>query len=397
VIRKRADFPAPIRREIDSAAQRDGWANKLMLRASGQIAPEPIDVPTQSVRLYIGPSNYAGQAYEWAHAVERALPTVGARNAAFALSDDFAFPTDYQVPVAVYQASEVWHIAQLGSIEQYTHALIESFTSLLGNHWRGSILDEVHELRSRGLNVAFMCHGTDVRLPSRHRSLDRWSPFIDDERTRRLEEIALRNHALLNDLGGTAFVSTPDLLIDVPDGVWCPVVVDARIWAASAGPVLKGPRPRVVHIASAGAVKGTNLIRDSMMRLQDQAVIDFHMLSGVAHEEMPQLYGAADIVLDQFRIGSYGVAACEAMASGRLVVSHVSDQVRSAVKAATGQALPIVEADPDTIDTVVADIAANPDNYRAIAAAGMDFARQIHDGSSSAQVLNDHLGLSKVG
>lgn len=396
VIRKRAAFPAPIRRAIDSAAQRDSLANKLMLRASGQVVPNPIDVPTQSARLYIGPSNYAGQAYEWAHAVERAFPMVGARNAAFALSGDFAFPADYYVPVTVYQASVIWQTDQLKSIEQYTHLLIESFTPLLGNHWGGSILDEVRELRSRGLNVAFMCHGTDVRLPSRHRDLDPWSPFTDDERTRRLEGIARRNHALLQELGGVAFVSTPDLLIDVPSGVWCPVVVNAGLWAASAAPVLERPRPLVVHIASAGTVKGTHLIHDSMTRLQDQGVIDFHSVSGVPHREMPQLYGAADIVLDQFRIGSYGVAACEAMASGRVVVSHVSEQVRKAVEVSMGRALPIVEANPDTIGTVVADIAANPDVYRSMAAAGIDFVKHGHDGSKSADILREHLNFTET-
>ncbi len=42
-------------------------------------------------------------------------------------------------------------------------------------------------------------------------------------------------------------------------------------------------------------------------------------------DAMPEVYGGADIVLDQFPLGTYGVAACEALVAGRLVVSHVSD------------------------------------------------------------------------
>jgi hypothetical protein len=238
-----------------------------------------------------------------------------------------------------------------------------------------------------------MCHGTDVRLPSRHRRLNLWSPFVDNERTRTLEERAARNRGILDELGGTAFVSTPDLLLDVPDGVWCPVVVDIERWGKSATPVLANSRPRVIHIPSAGPVKGTELILDSMEQLDRAGKIEFRNVTGVPSIEMPRLYGNADVVLDQFRIGSYGAAACEAMAAGRVVVSHVTEATRSAVHVLTGRPLPIVEADAATIAEVVSDIVANPEQYRATAADGADFVRSIHDGSNSAHILHDRLGL----
>jgi hypothetical protein len=365
-----------------------------MIRASGQVVPDPIDVPAQSVRLYIGPTNYAGQAFEWARAIERTFPTVGVRNASVALVDDFAFPADYRVPLVVYQASAAWQTAQLASIENYTHVLIESFTPLLGNHWRGSLIDEVRSLRQRGLKVAFMCHGTDVRLPTRHRELNRWSPFIDDDRTRELEKTATLNHEILEEVGGTAFVSTPDLLLDVPSGIWSPVVIDAARWAASATPVLANSRPRVVHIPSDGPIKGSDLIIESMEKLDRAGIIEFQTATGVPSAEMPGLYGAADIVLDQFRIGSYGVAACEAMAAGRIVVSHVNDTTRSAVHALTGLPLPIVEADATTISAVVSDIAANQAAYRPTVESGIEFVQRVHNGTYSSRILGDHLQLS---
>jgi hypothetical protein len=368
-----------------------------MLRASGQTVPDPIDVPAQPVRLYIGPTNYAGQAYEWARALERTFTAVAVRNASFALVDDFAFPADYRVPLTVYQASAAWQAAQLASIENYTHVLIESFTPLLGNHWEGSLIDEVRSLRQRGLKVGFMCHGTDVRLPARHRELNNWSPFGEDDRTRALGDRANLNHVLLQKIGGPIFVSTPDLLLDVPHAQWCPVVVDANSWADAATPILQNTRPRVVHIPSSGPVKGTDLILATMNRLDRAGVIDFCTATGVPYSEMPKLYGSADIVLDQFRIGNYGVAACEAMAAGRLVVSHVTQQVRDVVRESTGTSLPIIEADPITIADVVTEIATRPDAYREAARAGTEFVRKVHSGATSARVLADHLGLSNDG
>ncbi len=96
-------------------------------------------------------------------------------------------------------------------------------------------------------------------------------------------------------------------------------------------------------------MKGTQLIAPVLERLAERGTIDFRYVEGVAAADMPALYGEADIVLDQFRIGSYGVAACEAMAAGRVVVGHVSPAVRSHVLRATGLELPIVEATPDSL------------------------------------------------
>jgi glycosyltransferase involved in cell wall biosynthesis len=121
--------------------------------------------------------------------------------------------------------------------------------------------------------------------------------------------------------------------------------------------------------------------------------IEFRTVTGVPSTEMPRLYGSADVVLDQFRIGSYGAAACEAMAAGRVVVSHVTEATRSAVHMLTGRPLPIVEADAATIAEVISDIVANPEPYRATAADGANFVRSIHSGSNSAHILHDRLGM----
>jgi glycosyltransferase involved in cell wall biosynthesis len=110
---------------------------------------------------------------------------------------------------------------------------------------------------------------------------------------------------------------------------------------------------------------------------------------------MPGLYGTADIVLDQFRIGNYGVAACEAMAAGRVVVSHVTDATRSTVHALTGLPLPIVEADAATLSAVVSGIAANPGAYREIGESGTEFVQRVHNGAYSACILDEQLHLSQ--
>ena len=106
---------------------------------------------------------------------------------------------------------------------------------------------------------------------------------------------------------------------------------------------------------------------------------------------MPAVYGSADIVLDQFRIGDYGVAACEALAAGRVVVGHVSEHARAHVRHATGRDLPIVEATIDSLEAVLTDIVTHRERFAAVAREGLPFVTGVHDGRFSADVLRPFL------
>ena len=136
-------------------------------------------------------------------------------------------------------------------------------------------------------------------------------------------------------------------------------------------------------------MKGSDLIDPIMESLAQRGLITYRRVEGVDPADMPAVYRDADIVLDQFRVGSYGVAACEAMAAGRIVVGHIAHHVRDRVAADTGLELPIVGATPDTIEQVVLDLIAHPERGRAVAARGPAFVEMVHDGRWSAEALAD--------
>jgi glycosyltransferase involved in cell wall biosynthesis len=185
-------------------------------------------------------------------------------------------------------------------------------------------------------------------------------------------------------------VSTPDLLIDVPQGRWLPVVVDLNAWRPSA-PIFNRDRLVVAHAPSKGAMKGSDLIDPTLRSLEAQGLLTYRRVDGVPPDQMPTVYGDADIVLDQFGIGSYGVAACEAMAAGRLVVGHVTEQVRGHIRAVTGLDVPIVQARSVELEAVLRDILDDPEKYRGTAAAGRAFVEAVHDGRRSAEILAEFL------
>lgn len=350
--------------------------------------PPPIDVADAAARLLVAPANYAGQGYAWARAAS-GLDGVRAVNLEVAQSAGYSFPADSRVSNPVFVWSRRWAAETSAAIERrFSHVLIEAERPILGRACGRDVYREAHWLDRRGVARAYVSHGSDLRLPSRHAELDRWSPFRDTdwELLPVLEASARENAAFLEAQGRPVFVSTPELVLDLPAATWLPVVVDAARW--SSPPPLHSTRPPVVfHAPTNPRGKGTTLIGPAVQALDDEGVISYRPAAGVAAGAMRELVTSADIVLDQFRVGSYGVAACEALAAGRVVVGHVSDQVRAVASEAAGMPLPIVEADPDSIGQVLRDIVAEPDAYRELAATGPAFVARVHDGAYSAQVL----------
>lgn len=343
--------------------------------------------PDASTRLWVAPANFAGQGYEWARSAER-LPDVGARS--MNIAGPIRFPTDYEVPAAVFR-DLTWQREQRAALEAYTHVLVEAERPVFGSLY-GSCAEETPALTRLGLEVAHIVHGSDARRPDVHASAHPHSPFRDhdDSRTARLRRLTDRNVAYLRECGVPVFVSTPDMVDVVPGARWCPVVVDADAWASDT-PVLERPRPVVVHAPSNGWLKGSDLVDPLMTELHEAGVIEYRTLRGLDRAGMLREYRGADIVLDQFVLGLYGVAAAEAMAAGRVVIAYVGDASRRVVREATGEEVPIVEADPDTLVDVIRGVVSDRDDACAVAANGPEYVRAVHGGKRSAKVLTSFI------
>ena len=388
-VKHRSKMPRWAQRTMESAARNpDGLVGRLAGRLLGGGSAPVTTVPEADVRVYIAPTNYAGQGHLWGRALEAADSRIAARNMAVELPGGFAFPADTLVPIAAVNASSEWAEAEWEAARRFTHVLVEAERSMFGKRFGRDLEAEIAALEAEGISVAFLCHGTDVRDPDRHMELTPWSPYLDDPRVDDLREDARENLALLGRLPRPTFISTPDLAVEVPSASWCPVVVDPERFASD-GPVLTGGPARVIHASSNAVQKGSDRIEPALAELVAEGLVEYELITAVPTSEMPRVFSAADIVLDQFRLGSYGVAACEAMAAGRIVVGHVLPFVRERVLRDFGIELPIVEATPDTLREVVEGLIRDPDRSRAIAAAGPAFVRRVHSGEASARALID--------
>jgi hypothetical protein len=360
-----------------------------------------VTAPDTPVRLLVGPVNSAGQGWAWARAVERELDGVGAVDVAIETpgSRRFGYPADQRVPEMAFVFANQWRRRQRQAIAAgFSHLLLESGRFVFGNVPRSTPREAALGLAADGLAIALIWHGSDIRLPSRHAGQEPDSPFgpggaFPRDRTAILERNASQNRELIETTDFPVFVSTPDLIPFAPRSQWLPVVVDAEVWQrAAASPPLERRVPIVVHAPSSAGLKGTEAIRPIMKRLVDEGLIEYRELHGIPAARMPETYGAADIVLDQFSLGIYGVAASEALAAGRVLISHVGDFTRRVVRERAGRELPIVEARAGELDRAIRAVLADRERYAALAASGPDFVRAVHSGRESARVLAPFLG-----
>lgn len=340
-----------------------------------------------AVRVLIAPENSAGQGTAWAHALNE-VPGVTATNLMIRSDDDrWNFPAGHVVTSAI-AAHEPWQRAQLREAERFTHVIFESGRGFGAETDR--MAQQVRRLRDHGVRVMMMWHGSDIRDPVEHMRTERFSPFahLGEHQVAMLTKRAARNREIVDALGLDEFVSTPDLMKDAPRATWVPIVVDCEAWGTAAKTAARfDQRPIVVHAPSSGPMKGSQMVRDTAHRLHDEGLIEYREANGLAHSRLREFYARADVVLDQFAVGSFGVASVEALAAGRLVIANVSAQIRETAEA-TGSRLPIVQADPETLESVLRDVVSEPDQYREIAASGREYARAVHDGRLSARTLH---------
>lgn len=385
-------YRARITKELTTDLMWEGQAEVLKGVYSRLALPGEELPPTQGAThpaVLIGRTNMAGQATAWA----RSLREAGVEATSLQVvspSNEFDFQADVSVRREDWDRRGYRLRAFVDLVPRHTHALVEFGIALLDN--TGEPMGDLGSLTQSGLVVGLVFHGSDVRRPGRHAEREPWSPFRDPANavlTQKLRERTARLHEALASYEGPSFVSTPDLLDDVPFGHWLPVVVDTNAFRPDGRNLEQRDRPVVVHAPSRGAMKGTRYIDPVLRRLDVEGVIRYRPITGLPHALMPSVMAASDIVVDQVLLNAVGVAAAEAMASGRVVVAHLDERMASRYP----HRPPVVDATPANIEGVVRDLAADAARRAELGRSGRAFSLQVHDGRMSARVLGAGLGL----
>ena len=142
-----------------------------------------------------------------------------------------------------------------------------------------------------------------------------------------------------------------------PRGPWpdydvVPPAIVLHDWEPS--PVEPGDVLRVAHAPSKRKVKGTEAVLAAVETLQQRGVpIELDLIEGVPNREARKRYAAADVVVDQLRVGWYGMFAIESMALAKPVVVHLDERGAAETEEAFGLELPLVRADEGSLESVL--------------------------------------------
>jgi hypothetical protein len=229
--------------------------------------------------------------------------------------------------------------------------------------WASPSMLDLAYFKAKGCTVIMNFRGTELRSPTKFAELNPYAyseedpygfarKFTDDSQA----EMKARLSAIVDRM----CVVDAELRSYAPDATVIPRVLmgDWRPQFEEAG----GPgRPvRIVHAPSRPGIKGTTAVKAAVETLRSEGFeIDFVLVQNMSHAEAVRTYQSADIIVDQLRIGWYGVLAVEAMALGKATVAYIREDLVPAFE----DGLPVVTANPDTITAELRRLIED-ENYR---------------------------------
>lgn len=174
-----------------------------------------------------------------------------------------------------------------------------------------------------------------------------------------------------------------------------PSALHARIPLPVGIPAEPAPRRdgplRVVHAPSRRGFKGTAIVLAAIERVRARGLDPhFTVLENLPHGEFLERLADADVLIDQVHSFGAGMAALEALAGGKIVISGNAPETRAYFS--WGEENPIIDAvaDPDRLaDHIAQLLSMSPAAIAAMAAAGASYVRRRHDETTVAAAYLD--------
>ena len=145
--------------------------------------------------------------------------------------------------------------------------------------------------------------------------------------------------------------------------------------------------PIVVHSPSAPVAKGTHTVLRAVQQVlgqpsgdanayrEKEPAFEFRLLQALPRAQVLAQVQAADIVLDQFVLGDFGMAALEAMACGKPVICYI----KPALAAAYGPDLPVVNATQENLAEALQALLGDPKRRRELGCLGREYVAKKAD------------------
>lgn len=346
-----------------------------------------VSLPAEDLKIFQGLSGAAGQPHILATALNQ-LPGISARSLSISKSP-FGYRSDLVYPVARKRD------AALEDIELFK-SVADSF-DIFHFHFRPffhyprtlefpALLDLI-ALKAGGKGVVFHWRGSEARIRSIFAAKNPHHYVLDpsDRIAKSFPEPQQKQFiASISSVADRVFVNDPETASYVPGAKIIERAIDLTEWPMVG--LDTSPIPLVVHAPTRRYVKGTHFVLEAVAALRREGLqFDFQLVEGLPQEQAKKFYSRADIVIDQLRIGWYGVLAVECMALGKPVIAYIRDDLLDHFP---GE-LPLANANPITLTAVLRALIKSPAERKRLSVAGRAYVEKVHDARLIAHRLRD--------
>lgn len=240
-------------------------------------------------------------------------------------------------------------------------------------------------LRAAGKKIFFHFRGSEARLASVFKQSSPYN-YVSENPDKIFDKFLEKEQRVfiefVQGVCHQVFVVDPELQTYIPKAMIVPRVIDLKKWSYIG--VDPSDTLKVVHAPSRQGIKGTQLVLQTIEQLKDGGInIEFKLAENMPQNKARELYKWADVVIDQLRIGWYGVSAVEAMALGKTVVSYIRDDLKHYLP----DPLPLAIANPDNLYHVLKDLSLNKEKTRSIGLRGRKYVEELHDATKVTEIL----------
>lgn len=294
-----------------------------------------------------------------------------------------------------YGADQILHATDTKSMLDVIGELAPQF-DVFHFYFRSFLFDSTYSfpsgwdillLKMLGKRVVVNFRGSEVRLHSAFKARNPYH-YVDENPNNLITKFPESAQQRMIDFAlGVAdkvIVPDPELQSYVPGSAVIPRSIDLQTWP-NVG-ISNSMEPLIVHAPSRPIVKGTSALLKAVERLKRSGLrFRFELIENLSNTQAREMYKRADIVVDQLRIGWYGVLAVEAMALGKPVVTFVRHDLEDQLP----QKLPFAIANPDTIQNVLSRLIQDRTERQRLAADAREYCCRTHDSKTVARQFID--------
>ena len=192
------------------------------------------------------------------------------------------------------------------------------------------------------------------------------------------------------------FVSTPDLLDEIPTAIYIPLPVSIEAWTpttektATSGqrrPAEMARPLRILHAPTDRLKKGTRHLLAAVDSLQSQgAPLELVLVENQTQAELLAIASTCDVAVDQLMAGVYGTFAAETMTMGLPTIAWIVPIYRHHYS----EDLPILSADPQTLGALLSRILTGEIDLADCAKQSSHFAARVHGHVAVAKQVSSY-------